>query len=169
MPKLFHKDASQSAFTTIELALYTALLSIVLILVSRIFTQALDVSQQSRIVSAVERDARYIDARLRFDIARAQDVTTPAAAGVSGNSLTLDIGGSTATYTLGSGVLYLDGAQLNSRQTTVDSITFTRVQATDGQPTIQVSFTLSSVEEAVAQGVEQQTFQTTYGMSGPAD
>ena len=67
------------------------------------------------------------------------------------------------------GVLYLDGARLNSRQTTVDSISFTRIQATDGQPTIQASFTLSSIEEAVAQAVEQQTFQTTYGMSGPAD
>ena len=164
-----HKINAKSAFTTIELALYIALLSIVLILVSRIFTQALDVSQESRIVSAVERDARFIDARLRYDIARAQDVTTPVSAGASGSSLALDMGASTATYTLAAGVLYLDGVQINSHQTMIDSISFTRIQSTDGQPTVRATFTISSIEEAVAQGTKQQTFQTTYGLSGPSE
>lgn len=163
----FQKSPLQQAFTTIELALYIGLMSIVLLLVSRIFTQALDVSQESRTVSVVERDARYIDARLRYDMSRAQGITVPATAGTSGSQLQLQIGATTASYTVSSGVLYLDGVRINTPQTRVTSISFARIEGTDITPSVRVIYTIESVETRVGVGKEESTYQTSYALGTP--
>lgn len=157
----------RQAFTTIELALYIGLMSVVLLLVSRIFTQALDVSQESRTVSVVERDARYIDARLRYDMSRADTITTPATAGASGSQLQLQIGAATTSYTVSSGVLYLDGNRINSPQTRVTSISFARIEGTGVTPSVRAIYTVESVETRVGVGKEESTYQTSYALGTP--
>lgn len=161
------KPTLQQAFTTIELALYIGLMSIVLLLVSRIFTQALDVSQESRTVSVVERDARYVDARLRYDTSRANSVVVPASAGATGSQLQLQIGPATTSYTVSSGVLYLDGNRITTPQTRVTAISFARVESVGGTPSVRVVYTLESIEARVGVGVEQSTFQTSYTLGAP--
>jgi hypothetical protein len=142
-------------------------MSIILLLVVRVFTQALDVSQESRTVSSVERDARTIDGRLRYDLARATDVTLPALPGVIGNGLQLTIAGTTATYTVSNGVLYLDGNRVNSPDSQVSSMTFERLGTATTSASIQVKYTLHSIESRIGVGTESASFQTSYPLGTP--
>src|SRR3989338_7067480 len=96
--------------TLIELLLYMGILSIFLMILTQLFLSVLDVSTESKQVSSVVQDGRFILARLRYDIQRADAINSPSL-GSSDTTLSLDIGGNTYVYTLSGSNLEL---QVNS-------------------------------------------------------
>ena len=80
----------------------------------------------------------------------------------SGNTLTIVINSVAYTYSLSSGNLVLNGSQLNSYNTTISSLTFTRLgQTTLGKNSIKINLTLQSRLTRKGGVTDSKNFQTT--------
>ena len=152
----------------IELLLYMAILSILLVALFQLLTSIFDVQLESQSTASVSSDGRYILNRLGYDISRADAVTSPGV-GSQGANLVFTDGSETYTYSLTNGNLMLlatpSGTQdrLNGYNTSVSDISFLRLSDTGGElNTITVIFTLNSVV-ARRGGQERETFRTTIG------
>lgn len=159
---------SNSGFTMIELLIYMGLLAIFLLVLIEIFVSMVNVHLQSKADASVDEDGKFIIARLLYDIARANDVLTPAALGGAANTLALQIGSTTYTYVPNGGNLTLTDdigtENVNSDGTTIVSASFTRLGNLGGKDTVQITVTLESKahKTGASSGVVK-TFQTTGG------
>ena len=153
-------------FTLIESLIYLGILSTFLIILAEIFTSALAVQLSSQATSSVALDGQYIISRINYDLTRVQSVQQPANPGDSGNTLALNIGGNTFTYTQNGNNLTLTSTagtnQLNGFDTTVSNLIFTRLGNSGGKPVVSVDFTLTAVT-VPRSGAEIRTFHTTIG------
>jgi type II secretory pathway pseudopilin PulG len=153
--------------TLIEMMVVMGLLSAMLIVLATIFTSAADVQLQSKSYSSTVSNGQFIMARLNYDIARASAITTPASLGGSANSLSLTIGGNTYAYSLNGGNFQLtDGTgtdNLNGSDVTVSALNFHELGNSGGQPTVQYSFTLTSVAQDHG-AHDTQTYTNTAGL-----
>lgn len=156
---------SQKGFTLIEQLIYMGLLSIFLITLTEMFVSILNVRKESEAVSAVEQDGRFILARLAYDLNRADSITTPAAAGATGNTLVIVIGGVSYTYSLNGTNIQIASTvateKINSTGTTVSNLTFQRI-GNGNKDTIKTQFTINGVTQR-NNGIETRTFTTTVG------
>lgn len=153
-------------FTIVELLMYMAIFSILLLVLIQIFTSILDVQQESQTTSSVYQDGEFILARLKFDIQRAQSITLPSGLGSQNPSLQITIDGIDFIYNLDNGNLLLVNnlgtASLNGFDTLVSNLNFKRIGNENGKDTIVVVFTLTS--KTVQRGGPQiKNFQTTVG------
>ena len=100
-------------------------------------------------------------------VLRAQAITNPATLGATTTSLTIVIGGENFNYQVVGGNIELTNnfgtEKLNSNQTKIDTISFTKIGNTGGKETVQVKLSISSVPQAQA-GPEIRTYQTTLGV-----
>lgn len=163
----FSKLKLHAGFTIMELVIYIALMSVLIMVISRIFISALDVQIQSEAVSSVDQDGRFLLSRLQYDISQADEVLVPAAFGEPSESLVLRKNGVNTLYDLTGDVFEItddvDTQRLNSIGTKVSGLSFTKIGNPTGKPTIQIEFTLrSAVEEAG--GPETKDFKTTIGL-----
>lgn len=143
------------------------LLSIFIFVLIDIFVGGINLQLESEATASTQEDGQYILARLIYDIQNADSITTPASSGTSSNTLSFVSSGITYTYTLTNGNLTLtrsgDTSNLNSLDTTITSINFTRLgNAT--KPTIQVQYTIKSVASSPTGQPETRNFQTTVGL-----
>ncbi|MBC7581921.1 hypothetical protein H7097_03585 [Aeromicrobium sp.] len=149
--------------TFVEILLVMGLLSIFLVVMTTIFTSALDVQTQSETYSATLSDGRFIMARLNYDISRATAVTTPAALGAAGTSLVLTINATPYTFAVvGSNLQLTDptGSANLTGGTSISSVSFQRLGNVGGKDTVRYTFILSSL--ARNEGVSNtQTFTST--------
>mgnify|MGYP001564561190 FL=1 len=154
-------------FTIVELLLYIGLLSIFLTVLTGIFVSTLDIKLESEATSAVEQDGRFVLNRLMYDFGRADNITSPAALGQQTNSLVLVIGGTNFTYSsVGQDLVLTDGVgsgNLNSDNSSVTNLTFTRLGNSGGVPIVQIKYTITS-EVIRPKGPEVRSFQTTLGL-----
>jgi len=155
-----------AGFTIIELTIYIVLMSVLVLVISRIFLASLDVQLESESVSAVEQDGKYILARLSYDISHASSITDPSELGTSSPSLTIQVGGENRTYSLTESILQLTDsigpARLHSPETEVGDISFTRIGNPSGKDTVRIDFTLtSSADDPTTE--KSRIFQTTIG------
>jgi len=157
----------KKGFTLVELILYMALMAIFLIILTEIFVSILEVKKESEAVSAVEQDGRFLLSRFNHDLNRATSVSTPATLGDSSSSLVLVIGGDTFTYSLSSGNLQITNTNgtdnLNSSGSTISNVSFQRIGPSGGEPTIKITYTVTSATERVG-GAETKTFNTSVGL-----
>lgn len=153
-------------FTIIELTIYIALMSVLILVISRIFISSLDIQLESESVSSVQQDGRFIIAKLAYDISQADSVTSPAGYGNSSSTLVLIKQGQVVEYTSDAGNLIYSaqGSQdrLNSTNVSVSDISFQRIGNSGGKDTVRVSFSLESLAETGSTG-EEESFQTTIG------
>ena len=156
-------------FTLIELILYVGILSILIGVLSTIFGAIIDVQLNSASTSAVDQDGRYIISKLSYDFKEATASAQPALPGNTTSSLTLQIPGNALNYTYSldpNGNLLLvndDGSnQLNSSDTEVSNLSFTRIGSGGDDDTIRINFTVTSRINQPS-GEETQSFQTTLG------
>jgi type II secretory pathway pseudopilin PulG len=158
----------QTGITIIEIILYIGLLSIFMLVLLDIFMGGLNLQFESQATSAVQTDGQFIMARLMSDLKNADSLTTPAALGASSSTLVFVSGGVTYTYSLGGGVLSLtrsgETLALNSLETNITSINFTRLGNAGGKPTIKVDFTIDSKTLRSGAKPETRTYQTTFGL-----
>ena len=160
----------QGGVSLIELLLYMGILSILLVVLTRTFTQALDVSLESEAGSALEQDGNYILARLAYDIHRANSIATPSVNGSSGSSVGLVINGTNYTYNIDAGSnlsLTVGGISypLNNSDSSVSSFSVQRL----GNPgkiedTLKINYTISSRVKRFAGSEPPVSFQTTLSL-----
>lgn len=157
-----------AGMTLVELIIYMGLLSIFLVVLTSLFSQIISVQLESKSVSSVEEDGRYLLNRLTYDIRRASDITTPASIGGSGSTLALVIDGSTYTYSLNNGNLQFVSPAgtdiMNSIDTRISNLDFQRVGNVSGKNTVVVSFTITSAIQRMGQEAETKDIQTTIGV-----
>jgi type II secretory pathway component PulJ len=169
----------KKSFTLIELIIYIGLFSTVLVILTQIITSTLNVQLESQSMSSVEQDGRYILSRFSYDIPRATSITRPTALEYGNNSineLKITINGVTYHYYLNNGNLMLDyppaiSVQLNSFDTTISNLYFTRFDSRNPTPTtsvanldeIQINFVLASKSQSKS-GPQTRNFETTLGL-----
>jgi len=131
--------------------IYMALLTIFLLVLLDVFTTTLNFKLQSEAVSTLNQDTRSILGNLNYNIYNSGSATI-----ISSSKLSLDSGAK--VYELLGGDLLLNSVKLNSLDTKIDNITFTKI----GQ-TIQILFTLESLITTIG-GPRTQTVSTTLGL-----
>lgn len=161
--------SGQGAFTLVEMVIYMAVLSFIIVLITDMFVGIIHTKIESESTSAVEMDSQLILNRLRYDISRATQITTPAAIGSTSPSLAIQTPTGNYQYTLsGESLKLLDStglSNLTSTLTRVKSLSFTKIansSVTGTKDTIQVILTIESVAQSNGRS-EVRTFQTTLG------
>ncbi|MBI2031304.1 MAG: hypothetical protein HYT08_01685 [Candidatus Levybacteria bacterium] len=156
----------QKGSSFIEIILYMAIFSMLLVILLQMFTSIIDIQLESQTRSSVLQDERFILQRLTFDIRRAQSINIPAAPGEQGSTLQLVIDGINYTYSLDGNDLTLNNNlgtdSINSSETAVSSINFTRLGEASGKNSLQALFTLTSNAKRRS-GPEQEVFSATIG------
>lgn len=161
------QPSSKWGFTLVEMLMFLGIFSMLLVILTNIFSTSLDVQKESEATSSVQQDGAYIITRLTYDITRATSITTPSVLGSQSSSLAIIIAGVTNTYALTSGNLTLTDASganlLNGYDTSISNLTFKRYGNVGGKNTIQINFTVTSKTQQ-ASGFEIKNFQTTAGL-----
>lgn len=156
-------------FTLIELLLYMGILAIFISVLAGLFGMTIDLQLEANANTSLDRDAQYLFARMSYDLHRADSIVTPSATGTPTDSITVSISGINYTYSLdGSGNLTyvndLGTFVLNSFDTTVSNLTFTRIGNIGGvEDTVKTGFTLTSTY-IQRKGSETRDFETTIGL-----
>ncbi len=153
--------------TFVELLIYMAIFSMLLVSFSQIFGSVLNVQQESQVTSHVVMDGQYILQRLSFDIQRASAVTTPLALGTQTTNLSITINSVSSSYSLSNGNLIVSNANgtdtLNGFDTSISNLTFQRLGNQGGKDTIKISFTVTSKTQR-GSNFETKNYQTTIGL-----
>lgn len=155
-------------FTLVELLLYMGIFLILLIVFLQLFSSILDVQLESQSTSAVDSDGKYIIARLAYDIENASSIVTPSGNGLTRSSLEIWSNSADEDVVLTGGNLQLVNVttgqtnNLNSADTIVSNVSFTRLGSTYGKSTITVAFTLTSTTHRTG-GAEVRSYTTTLG------
>ena len=164
---LLSKNKNQKGSTFIETILYITIYSIILVIFLQMFTAIIDIQLESEARSSVHQDGRYILERLTYDIRRAESINTPSAPGEQSSTLQLVINGVNFTYNINNGYLTLTNDlgtdNLNSVETTVSGVNFTRLGGTVDKNTIKISLNLIS-KTLKRSGPQNETFETAIGL-----
>lgn len=154
-------------FTLVELLLYMGLLTIILGVMTSIFTAIIDMQVGAQSTSNATQDGRYIYSRLIYDINTADSVQSPLLLGSTSAVLTLTKSGTQYSYLLTSGNLVQDDGTnanaLNSFGTYVSDLSFERIGNISGKHTFRIIFTVTSRAE-IDGTPESKIFQTTAGL-----
>ena len=136
----------RSGTTFIEVLLYIALLSIVIIFLADIIFQTLSFMLEARNISYLDSDARFITTKIRNDIRRADSITSPLVADQASSIIDFVYNAENYSYSLNNGVLEITDPngtfRMHSDQTTVSSFSVTNVSYQDGLPTLNFSIVL---------------------------
>lgn len=158
------QHAGRRGFTIVELIMYMGLLTILMAIMTRLFTAITDVQLSSEATGVVEEDSRYIYARLSYDLARADSIVTPTAPGSTTSSLTIMIGSTANTYSVsGNSLILANGAgasSLNGYGTVITNLTFTEIGPSSGKQSIQVKYTITSTIQS-SSGPDTKNIETT--------
>ena len=158
---------SHRGFTLVELLISMGLLAIILSVLTSLFVSVIESQLESKSISSVDQDGRFILARLSYDIHRADNVITPSTLGGQGSTLQIAIGGITYTYGLNVNALEITNNQgtdrINSPNTTISNMSFTRLGNTlSGKNTIAIEFTITST--ITHPRPEIRSYRTTVGI-----
>jgi hypothetical protein len=136
--------------TIVELLIYLALLSVFLTVLLDVFVTTLGFKLQSESTSTLNQDTRYIFEKISYDIYNADSFTVPTS-----GELDFVYGGQINRYTVNGGDLLRNSVKLNSLDTKVQSISYTKID-----DTVKVVLTLES-EINLPGGVRTQSVETT--------
>lgn len=158
----------KSGTTLIELLIYMGLLSIFLVVLTGVFSSIINTQLESKSVSSVEEDGRYILSRMTYDLRRASAISIPTSIGATSPTLRVTIEGSNYTYGLTGNALTLTSPQgtnnISSTDTEISDLSFTRIGNTGGKNTILVEFDITSATKRMGTEAESKTIQTTIGI-----
>ena len=157
----------RKGYTLVELLIFMAMLSILLVIFTQIFSLIVDARLESESTSIVAQDGNYLLNRLMYDVARTNTINLPNAVGATDTTLDITIDGVNYVYALNGANLQLtvnsSVYQLNSIGTTISDLTFKRIGNDDGKDTVQLGFTVTS-KILEAGGSEFKSYQTTAGL-----
>jgi len=168
-----NNSSLSKGFTLIELTIFMAILTILLLVLSQAFATILDVQKESRSFSSIDSDGRFILARFAYDFQSADSadslrnyIDTPAP-GDSSPILKIRINSVLYTYAAtSSGFLQMTTPilnNLNSSESSISGLLFQRIGDGSNRDTIRVNFRLTSKTKKRS-GYEYKDFQSTYAM-----
>lgn len=100
------RGGNRGGFSLLELLIYIAILSILMVVISNILISFLKANGQSQSKNEVNSSIRFVGELLRQDIRNASSVSEPASpAGTSSSTLILTRNGVTITYDTSGGIL----------------------------------------------------------------
>lgn len=165
-----NKNIQEKGMTLIELTIYTGLLLLLLSVLSSIFSAIVDVQLDSNSTSAVDQDGTYILAKMNHDVASSSAMLLPATPGSQSATMQLTVNSINYTYSINSNnnLQILNGSTsqsdvLNSYNTSVSGLSFTRIGNGGNSDTVEVSFTVKSRILERSNTYESKSFQTTLG------
>src|SRR5688572_25450258 len=91
-----------SGFSLMELVISMGILMVLIGILTTLFGQILDVQLESKSVSSVDQNGRFIMARLTHDLQSATEIVTPEDPGDATDTLQITVGGIDYIYTLDS-------------------------------------------------------------------
>lgn len=142
------KYKSDSGFSLVELLLYMGLSMILLVIISGLFISVLNIRNESTKTSSLEREGRYVLARLSYDIYSAQDIIEPALIGETSTTLQLIKNSELFTYRIIDDKLYLIDASgshlLSGEGVNVTSFNITRLGNDGGKNAVEILLTTQS-------------------------
>lgn len=149
-----------------ELLIYMGLMSIFLYVLTQTLLTILENQTESRQVSMVDLDGRFLMAKLAYDLHKSNLVSLPVY-GQSGAEATAVIDGIIYTYGLDANnnmqVIDPGGAyQLNGFDTKISNLTFENLGNFGGNASVKISFTVSS-RTTSSVGNRPKNFQITSG------
>jgi hypothetical protein len=154
--------------TIIEIILYLGLISIFMVTLTNAFVAGANFKLESESNSTMQTDSQFIFSKLMNDLGNTDSISQPATLGVTTNTLVFTSSGATYTYALIDGDLIRstnsESLKLNSLDTKLTSISFTRLGNGSGVPTIQVKYDVESTIVLSGERTEARSFQTTLGL-----
>jgi type II secretory pathway pseudopilin PulG len=164
------KNINNKGMTLIELVIYIGLLILLLSVLSSIFSAIVDVQLNSNSTSSVDQDGTYILAKFNHDVASSSAMLVPATPGSQSATLQLTVNSINYSYSINTNnnLQILNGSTsqtdvLNSYNTSVSGLSFTRIGNGGNSDTVEVSFTVKSKIEERSGKYESKSFQTTLG------
>lgn len=139
----------KKGFTLVELLIVMGIFSILLIVLTDIFVNSLNIKLLSESSSYLQQDGRFISQKLMFDINNASSISSPTL-GQTSSSLQILLYGTPRIYSFNSSTHNLELTEngityiLNSFNTNVTNFTFTRIGTVGGKNSIQIIYTLQS-------------------------
>jgi hypothetical protein len=164
---------SKLGFSLIELLMYIGIFSMLIVILFQLLVSILDVQLESKGHSSIDQDGLFILSRLSYDIARSNSIASPSA-GQSSQNVKITVNGTDFEYTNATSSMVLtnmstgEQKQLNSVNSEVSNVTFTRRSDTEGKnfDTITASFTITG--KPIVRGVrDSKSFRTTIGVRKP--
>ncbi len=160
------KKRFDKGYTLVELLLYFALVSLILVQLSSLFLSILEAKSQSQALSAVERDGQYILTRLAYDIKRSSSIEQPSSLGETMSGMELSIDGQIYSYAVANNQLTLsiqNVPQVLNYDTEISNFSIQRLGNPGGKHALRVSYQVTSpiIQNA---GLESREFQSTIGI-----
>lgn len=163
----FAKNKKWQGFTLVELSIYMGIFVTLLLILTNLFSQVIDVQLESQATSSVEQDGRYILTKFLYDMNRASSITAPAL-GAAASTLQIVVSGVTYTYSIdGNNNLILTNNNgtdmLNGYDSSISNLSFQQIGNVGGKNTIQIQFRVTS-KTTRPSGPEVRNYQTTAGI-----
>ncbi len=150
----------KSGFTLLELLIAMGLMIVFLLVLTEIIVTLVNGQLETFSTSTVSQEAKFLLARISYDLRRADAVTQPVNLGDVGNTLQLTISGQPVGLGLVNGnIEYTDASGmtvLNRTNTRLTQLTFQKIGNPTGAPTVQIKLTVESKIE------EHGTFESNY-------
>ena len=154
-------------FTLIEMLLFMGIFMILLLVLTDIFSSSLELQKETESTSEVQQNVSFIINRLSYDISRADDIIIPASPGTVTDSLQVLKNSDNQTYQLNNNQLILTdnigSDRLNSMNTLISNLQFTRLGNENGKNTISVDFTVTGINIKKS-GPESKSYNFTVGV-----
>jgi type II secretory pathway pseudopilin PulG len=146
------KKQTLKGFTLIEILIYMALFVGFLLLLSALFISILDTQLNSSISSQMDQDTWYLINRLQYDMYRADSIELPVNNGDEGDTLVINVAGSTISYSLNNDQLIItengQSYSLINQDSRVFNLNFKKLGNLDGESTISVYLELKNFASA---------------------
>jgi len=156
----------KKSFTLIELILYMGIFSVLLFVLTDIFVISLRTKTSAESTAVINQDGRFIFSKLSTDINNANSITSPAL-GATDSTIDLILYGVPERIQLYNGnVELITGGVtyvLNSIDSQITNLAFTRLGNAGGRNTIRINLTLQSLQ-VVNNNHEVISLETTAGL-----
>jgi prepilin-type N-terminal cleavage/methylation domain-containing protein len=141
----------QRGMTIVELVVCMGILSLLLLVLTSLFSTSLEVQFRTQASSAVQQDTLYLVSRLQYDVRRASAISLPATIGAQGSTMRLVISGSNWDYQLSGDNLVLVNSlgthRMNAAETKVTNFQVTKVGNSGGEDQVQINLTVDTLLE----------------------
>lgn len=159
--RIIREVKNGAGFTFIEAILYVAIVSIMLTALIPFVWNIVEGGSKSAVQQEVSSNGRFISERIKYEIRNSLGVTSPAAQGGSGTSLTLcEVAGCASNSTIiaisGTNITINDKGtgpvQLNSNDVKITGLLFTNNTSADNKTkNVSFSFTISQANTSSRQ------------------
>ncbi len=160
------KNLNQKGTSLVEVILYIALFSIIIIVIVDLLITSGSLKTESESQSGLQIDAALITSRLNYEIRNADTITSPAVIGQTTVNLSLTTGSEIQAFSLsGNNLIYqktvgvtTTSANLNTNLTNVSNLSFQALGSVGGKISIKINFTLTE-GKATQQGNQTKNYE----------